>query len=75
MFQFQYRNKNQNFRISNFVVQFIKKIKKKNRNGTLGTWIMLDKLEELTLQLYHQGFSRVSNTLVSLYLGLSLLLV
>ena len=73
MFQFQYRNKNQNFRISNFVVQFIKK--KKNRNGTLGTWIMLDKLEELTLQLYHQGFSRVSNTLVSLYLGLSLLLV
>ena len=73
MFQFQYRNKNQNFRISNFVVQFIKK--KKNRNGTLGTWIMLDKLEELTLQLYHQGFSSVSNTLVSLYLGLSLLLV
>ena len=73
MFQFQYRNKNQNFRISNFVVQFIKK--KNNRNGTLGTWIMLDKLEELTLQLYHQGFSSVSNTLVSLYLGLSLLLV
>ena len=29
MFQFQYRNKNQNFRISNFVVQFIKKKKKK----------------------------------------------
>ena len=28
MFQFQYRNKNQNFRISNFVVQFIKKKKK-----------------------------------------------
>ena len=74
MFQFQYRNKNQNFRISNFVVQFIKK-KKKIRKGTLGTWIMLDKLEELTLQLYHQGFSSVSNTLVSLYLGLSLLLV
>ena len=28
MFQFQYRNKNQNFRISNFVVKFIKKKKK-----------------------------------------------
>ena len=27
MFQFQYRNKNQNSRISNFVVQFIKKKK------------------------------------------------
>ena len=31
MFQFQYRNKNQNFRISNFVVQFIKKKKKKSK--------------------------------------------
>ena len=27
MFQFKYRNKNQNSRISNFVVQFIKKNK------------------------------------------------
>ena len=74
MFQFQYRNKNQNFRISNFVVQFIKKKKKKTK-WHLGTWIMLDKLEELTLQLGHQGFSSVSRTLVGLYLGLSLIFV
>ena len=44
MFQFQYRNKNQNF-ISNFVFQFIKK----KRNGTLATRIDLDKDNEVNI--------------------------
>ena len=63
MSQLQYRNGNQDL-ISNFVFQFIKK-KKKKRNGTLGTrivmllnfniWVVLQDKKNIVLRILVQS--------------------